>query len=124
MWATIQRRDGYLWEEEVVEAFMNPDGDGRNYKEFEANPLGTIMDLDIECAGEGRVPDVDRYRKCNCRGWQAAVHVDGTVDKGCAVEMAIPLRELTGAACRKRAAPGECNCSASSGCRASRNRNS
>ena len=44
-WHTIAHRDGHLWNEEVVELFLDPDGSGRNYAEFEVNPAGTICDL-------------------------------------------------------------------------------
>lgn len=44
-WATITERDGPLWEEEVVEVFLDPVGDARNYFEIEVNPLGTVLDL-------------------------------------------------------------------------------
>jgi hypothetical protein len=44
-WATIAERDGPLWEEEVVEVFIDPMGDLESYFEFEVNPLGTVLDL-------------------------------------------------------------------------------
>ncbi|MEQ1859790.1 MAG: carbohydrate-binding family 9-like protein [Chthoniobacteraceae bacterium] len=44
-WATITQRDGPLWEEEVVEVFLDPVGDGACYFEIEVNPLGTVLDL-------------------------------------------------------------------------------
>lgn len=44
-WATITQRDGRLWEEEVVELFLDPIGDGASYFEIEMNPLGTVLDL-------------------------------------------------------------------------------
>jgi hypothetical protein len=44
-WATITQRDGPLWEEEVVELFIDPVGDAQCYFEIEVNPLGTVLDL-------------------------------------------------------------------------------
>jgi Carbohydrate family 9 binding domain-like len=32
-WGRLKDRDARLWEEEVVEVFLDPDGDGRNYAE-------------------------------------------------------------------------------------------
>ena len=44
-WATITERDGRLWEEEVVEVFIDPVGDLESYFELEVNPLNTVLDL-------------------------------------------------------------------------------
>jgi hypothetical protein len=44
-WATITARDGPLWEEEVVEVFIDPVGDLESYFEFEVNPLNAVLDL-------------------------------------------------------------------------------
>ena len=99
IWATKTQRDDFLWEEEVVEVFIDPDGDGRNYYEFQVNPLGTQIDLLIPDAVEG-VKDAKRNAQWNCKGWRSAVKVRGTVnqrddtDEGWTVEMAIPLTEL------------------------------
>ncbi len=52
-WATLTRRDGPLWEEEVVEVFFDPVGDGQGYFEIEINPLGTVCDLLLRRAPSG-----------------------------------------------------------------------
>ncbi len=44
-WATMTRREDPLWDEEVVEVFVDADGDGIGYAEYEINPLGTLMDI-------------------------------------------------------------------------------
>ncbi len=44
-WATINRRDGPLFQEEVVEVFLDPFGDLECYFEIEVNPLNTVLDL-------------------------------------------------------------------------------
>ena len=36
-----------MWSEEVVEVFIDPDGDGRDYLEFQVNPLNAHVDLHI-----------------------------------------------------------------------------
>lgn len=100
IWATKTQRDDFLWEEEVVEAFVDPDGDGLNYYEFQVNPLNTQIDLLIPDAVEG-VKDAKHNARWDCKDWLSAVRVRGTVnrrddtDEGWAVEMAIPLSELT-----------------------------
>jgi hypothetical protein len=68
-WATITQRDGALWEEEVVEVFIDPVGDGASYFEFEVNPLNTVLDLVMRRVRSG-------YRRdfaWDCEGLQTAV---------------------------------------------------
>ena len=43
-WYTMTERDDRLWEEEVVEIFLDPLGDGR-YVEVELNPANVVCDL-------------------------------------------------------------------------------
>ncbi len=43
-WFTMTSRDDPLWEEEVVEIFLDPLGDGR-YIEVELNPANVVCDL-------------------------------------------------------------------------------
>jgi hypothetical protein len=52
-WATITRRDGPLYQEEVVEVFLDPFGDLECYFEIEVNPLNTILDLMLRRVGKG-----------------------------------------------------------------------
>ena len=47
-WHTYSQRDDKLWEEEVVEIFIDPDGDHRNYVEVELNHVNTVCDLLVE----------------------------------------------------------------------------
>ena len=44
-WHTMTRRDEHLWEEEVVEIFLDPDGSGRDYYELEISPANVVCDL-------------------------------------------------------------------------------
>ena len=46
-WYTLTERDDHLWKEEVVEIFIDPDGDGRNYAEIEISPHNVVCDLMI-----------------------------------------------------------------------------
>lgn len=50
-WHTMTGRDDPLWEEEVVEIFLDPDGSGR-YVEVEVNPANVVCDLRRLGAGE------------------------------------------------------------------------
>ena len=44
-WHTMTKRDEHLWDEEVVEIFLDLDGSGRNYAEYEINPANVICDV-------------------------------------------------------------------------------
>jgi hypothetical protein len=68
-WATMTQRDGPLWEEEVVEVFIDPVGDGECYFEFEVNPLGTMLDLVLRRNRSGYTKDF----AWDCDGFEALV---------------------------------------------------
>lgn len=44
-WHTMTERDDPLWDEEVVEIFIDPNCSGRNYYELEISPAGVVSDL-------------------------------------------------------------------------------
>jgi hypothetical protein len=44
-WHTMTRRDDHLWEEEVVEIFIDLDRSGRDYYELEISPANVVCDL-------------------------------------------------------------------------------
>jgi hypothetical protein len=46
-WHTMTRRDDHLWEEEVVEIFVDIDRSGRNYAELEISPGNVVCDVRI-----------------------------------------------------------------------------
>ena len=46
-WHTRQHRDHCLWEEEVVEIFLDPACAGRHYAELEISPANVVCDLHI-----------------------------------------------------------------------------
>lgn len=46
-WHTMTRRDDPIWEEEVVEIFLDPACLGRHYAEVEISPLNVLTDLHI-----------------------------------------------------------------------------
>jgi hypothetical protein len=46
-WHTMTRRDDPLWEEEVVEIFIDPDRSGENYAELEISPANVVCDLRV-----------------------------------------------------------------------------
>lgn len=93
VWSTMRRRDERLWEEEVVEVFLQPDPSHPSYIELEVNPLGTM--LDIYLLG---VRKPLRYESWNSEKLRWAVRVEGTADgvggdRGWTCEMALPLED-------------------------------
>jgi hypothetical protein len=44
-WSTMTRRDQHLWEEEVVELFLDLDGSGTHYAEIELSPANVVCDV-------------------------------------------------------------------------------
>jgi hypothetical protein len=46
-WHTMTRRDDAIWEEEVVEIFVDPTRLGRDYAEVEISPINVVTDLHV-----------------------------------------------------------------------------
>jgi len=96
--ASLTDHDAIIYKDNDFEVFIDPDGDGRNYFEFETNALGTVMDLlmDRPYSQDGHF-----FLPWDCRGLRLATKVNGTLndnsdtDKGWTVEMAIPFEALT-----------------------------
>src|SRR6185503_5363806 len=84
--------DGPIYEDEVVELFLDADGDGRTYHELEVSPAGTTFDAAFEAPRRGM--DLGW-----ASGLASAVAVDGTLDdpapdRGLTVELSVPWRSL------------------------------
>jgi hypothetical protein len=87
-WATITERDGQLWEEEVVEVFLDPVGDRESYFEIEVNPLNAVLDLVLRKNRSG-------YRKdfaWDCERLQTKVTC---TEIGWNAELLIPFASIT-----------------------------
>jgi hypothetical protein len=99
IWGTYFNRDDTIYEEEVVEAFIDPDSDLKVYFEFQTSPHGTLFDAIIHNPTGDR-KDMRGDTSWDCEGWKVAVKVDGTLDnrddldKGWTVEWAIPFASL------------------------------
>lgn len=102
VWATLARRDAYLWKENNnFEVFIDPDGDTREYEEIQINALNTVLDMFLT------KPYRDGGRASTGRdlaGLTTAVHVRGTlndptdIDEGWTAELAIPWSALEASA--------------------------
>lgn len=58
-WHTMTKRDEHLWEEEVVEIFLSPDGSGRDYYELEISPANVACDLRMIAPWPNQRGDID-----------------------------------------------------------------
>jgi hypothetical protein len=94
IWATFKTRDQHLWDEEVIEVFLQADPQQTSYIELEVNPLATMLDiylLDI------RKPL--HYESWNSQKLKWGVQVFGTVDgkngdREWTSEIAVPLEDV------------------------------
>ena len=87
VWATLRERDAPLYQEEVVEIFLDPVGDLQTYFEFEVNPLNAVLDLVLRRGGQGYVKDF----QWQCAGLQTAVRRNPA---GWCAEFSIPFASL------------------------------
>ncbi len=97
VWGTLTKHDSVIFQDNDFEVFIDPDGDTREYYEFEINALNTTWDLFLprkykeggKAANSWEIP-----------GLQSAVHVAGTLndprrkDKRWTVEIAMPWAAL------------------------------
>ena len=102
--ATYTNRDDPLWEEEVVELFVCPDGNLAKYFEFNFNALGAVFDAMISNPDMQRGPAFAGDTSWDCPGLRWAVTGEGRfngtaqTDRWWAVEAAIPFAGLDVAA--------------------------
>src|SRR5712692_4415270 len=98
-WSRMKNRDDHLWEEEVVEVFLDPDGDGQNYAELEVSPNNVVVDLLIPRPGSGAETAI----KWDIAGLRTAVdrHKAGWI-----AEIAIPWKSLAAAGVSAAPTPG------------------
>jgi len=96
IWSTLTVRDDTLYQQEVVEVFINPDGDREAYLELEVNSLGTLWDGFVLKRDSGLIGIL----AWNSFELRRGVNLEGTVndpsdkDKSWSVELAVPLDEL------------------------------
>ena len=106
IWGTLTQRDAVIFYDDDFEIFIDPDGDGHNYYEFELNALNTLWELILlrPYRADDRPKVLDTWNIPNIK---TAVSINGTlndpsdIDKSWSVEWAIPwdaLAELSGMA--------------------------
>ncbi len=102
IWSTFRRRDTALYEQEVVEMFIDPYGLGKVYYEFNISPHNVIFDTVIlnKTVPPDGARDIVGLREWDCRGLRTSVVVDGELDtrrpvsRHWDVEAAVPVREM------------------------------
>ncbi len=95
--ARLTQRDTIIWRDNDFEVFIDPDGDGQRYFEFEINARGVLFDLLLDkpyrSGGNFFIP-------WDCRGILTKVTCQGTLnkssdkDRSWTVEWAIPFDAL------------------------------
>src|SRR6185436_5547504 len=97
LWATLTNHDAVIFHDPDFEVFIDPDGDGHDYYEFEINALNTGWDLLLKKPYKNGGPALNSWE---IPGLKTAVNVRGTInnpadrDEGWSVEMAFPWKAL------------------------------
>jgi hypothetical protein len=95
-------RDKELWKEDVVEVYLDPGADGKDYIEIQVSPAGEIFDAVFE---SHRSPAwADASKKLDITDLRAKVELqgslnardDGVIDQAWNVEIVIPFTGLPG----------------------------
>lgn len=86
-WATMTTRDAPIYEEEVVEVFLDPVGDLGSYFEIEVNPLNAVLDVVARRNRSGYAKDFS----WRCDGLRTAARI---TPAGWVAEFAIPFPSL------------------------------
>jgi hypothetical protein len=112
IWGTLTERDADTWTQEVLEVFLDTNGDSKDYLELQVTPANVIFDarFDVRLGrGQGTRPEqIDRARAWNLEGLQSAVSVDGTLndeaqaDRAWTVEIVLPFANIPGAGARPK----------------------
>ena len=98
VWAAITTRDSELWNDPVVEIFIDPAGEGKSFFEFQVNPIGTIYDSYVPDSSQSK--DWRRWCQWDCEGLIVETSVDGRLnereykDNGWSAKFAIPFESL------------------------------
>lgn len=110
IWGTHTERDSRTWKQEVLEVFIDPDGDEKDYVELQITPANVIFDANFKQRlgkGKGKIQEqIDRAKAFNTPGLEHAVFVEGTLqtdknapldnDTSWSVEVRIPFTSIPG----------------------------
>lgn len=107
VWGTITKRNSVIFHDNDFEVFIDPDGDGHSYYEFEMNALNTVWNLYLDKPYKHAANAVIREMP----GQQSGVYIEGSLndptdeDVYWTVEMAFPwaaMAEYAGVPCPPR----------------------
>ena len=93
VWSTLGKHDEIVFHDTDFEAFIDPNGDGREYYEIEINARGTVFDLFLHRSYREGAPAIHEW---DAAGMAKGCFVQGTaddsrdVDRTWTVELAIP----------------------------------
>ncbi len=88
-------RDAHLWDEDVVELMIDPDGDGARYFELQVSPSGRIFDTWFDSPRQPAPVGHVAWQSGLVAGVDArGVVDDDEADDGYTVELAIPWSSL------------------------------
>jgi hypothetical protein len=93
VWSTLGKHDEIVFHDNDFEAFIDPEGDGREYYEIEINARGTVFDLFLHRSYREGAPAIHEW---DAVGMAKGCFVQGTaddsrdVDRTWTVELAIP----------------------------------
>ena len=92
--SAFTKRDEDLWKSDVVEIYLDPDGDGKKYLEIQVSPKNVIFDALFE---SHRQPHHTKARAWNAANMKTAVVIGPTLGGGAGwtVEIALPWTDLT-----------------------------
>jgi len=98
IFTSYTKKDEFLWQDEVVEVFIDGDPIASTYLELEVSPTNVVFDSYITDTAN---IDLIETPKFEIEGLQTAVQVNGTVndssdvDQGWTTEILIPLTAIT-----------------------------
>jgi hypothetical protein len=97
VWSTITARDGNLWDEEVLELYIDAKKNGTDYLEFQINPNNAVFDAFFP---KPTNRNLEQARARNLEKMESAVTVSGTLnkrddeDRAWFAELRIPLASI------------------------------
>ena len=100
IWATIKERDAVMFKNDDFEIFLDPDGDGILYLEYEMNAHNAVWDLLMLTPYRARTGLPHYVQSWDIRGLQSAVKIKGTLndpsdlDTRWVIEIAMPWEDL------------------------------
>lgn len=98
IWTSFTKRDEHLWEDEVVEVFIDVDNVMDTYVEIEVSPANVLFDSYIVDPENIDVSETSRF---DLLGIRTNVRINGTLnergdkDESWTVEIAVPFKDLS-----------------------------